>query len=123
MEGSKGGSRGYNLYFTSKKSLQARWDEYLVACKSRQLPVQGSFSLFKEVWRQHNEIHQTTAKGHPVCDECGLIKAERVKWEGRTDPAARLALAALKERKAAHDADHRGERNYAWDFRQQGGES
>ena len=74
------------------------------------------------MWRQHTEIRQQSAKGHAVCDECELIKAERVKWEGRTDATAKQAMAALKERTAAHDADHKGERNYAWDFRQAGGQ-
>ena len=73
------------------------------------------------MWRQHTEIRQQSAKGHAVCDECELIKAERVKWEGRTDATAKQAMAGLKQRKAAHDADHRGERDYAWDFRQAGG--
>ena len=106
MEGSKGGSRGSGLWFVEKKPMQQRWNEYVATRLALGLPVEGSFSLFKEVWMAHPEIRQRGAKGHAICDECGLIRAEKLKWLGRTDEVAKAAMRALLERDAAHTKDH-----------------
>ena len=66
MEGSKGGSRGSGLWFVEKKPMQQRWDEYVATRMALGLPVEGSFSLFKEVWMAHPEIRQRGAKVWPA---------------------------------------------------------
>lgn len=76
----------------------------------------GSESLFTKLWREHTEIVDYPAKGHPTCDKCGKIAAGKAKWEDRNDPAAREQIAKYDAEQKQHDDEHRGERAYAEDI-------
>eukprot|EP00965_Chrysotila_dentata_P204203 6182191-Pleurochrysis_carterae.AAC.1 len=74
MEGDKGGA-SFDHYYTGSRSGNLRFKDYKSFCMSRSLPVLGSESLFKRIWREHTEIREYSAKSHPKCDECGLIES------------------------------------------------
>lgn len=79
------------------------------------LMIGGSYKCLGKLSNARND------QGHVFCDECGHIRAERLKWLGRTyvrtDVAAKNALQALKERADAHEQDHSTERKYVFSFR------
>eukprot|EP00965_Chrysotila_dentata_P032860 1095507-Pleurochrysis_carterae.AAC.1 len=63
-----------------------RWDEYVRSRRAKALPVIGSLSLFKKLWREHNEITEFSAKSHYKCDECGKFKALKDRIAHQMDP-------------------------------------
>ena len=111
MEGPKGGSQPKDKYHLPKAPLSKRWSEYMAHRQKAGLPVIGSQSLFEKLWRKHHEIVEFGAKGHATCDTCGEIMVDRERYRGRPDK-----LEECDERQAAHDANHRGERDYAEDI-------
>ena len=60
----------------------------------------GSESLFKKIWREHHEIIEYGAKGHPKCDECGKNIADRAKYQERSDAVSRQKLKEINEKQA-----------------------
>eukprot|EP00965_Chrysotila_dentata_P126182 4170635-Pleurochrysis_carterae.AAC.1 len=80
MEGEKGGTTAEVLnYYTAKRSSLLRWEDYQAAQIQAGLPVYGSHSLFKKLWKAHSEITECSAKHHPKCDRyvrmhCSLHK-------------------------------------------------
>lgn len=62
------------------------------------------------------EIKQRTATGHDICDICSKIRFERARFEHRTDDESVRRRQELDEEQAAHNKDHRGEREYAKDL-------
>ena len=88
MEGPKGGSEPKDKWRLPKKPLAKRWEDYMNHRKGARLPVIGSQSLFEQLWREHDEIVEFGAKGHPKCDTCGELLADREKYAGRPDKLA-----------------------------------
>ena len=84
MEGSKG-KAAVGRWFTGRRPVPQRWEDYRKSRMEKQLPVIGSLALFKKLWAAHEEIVEQKATGHDICDECGANKAARDKYEGRTD--------------------------------------
>eukprot|EP00965_Chrysotila_dentata_P160991 5315774-Pleurochrysis_carterae.AAC.1 len=72
MEGDKGGG-AHGHWYTGSRTSKQRWEDYKAFRRARSLPVLGSESLFKVLWREHGEIREYTAKSHPKCDQCGLL--------------------------------------------------
>ena len=94
MEGPKGGSDPIDKWRTAKMSMPKRWQQYKEGRTKKGLPIIGSQELFKVLWAEHDEIRETTAKGHAKCDRCGHNHARRLEWAGRNDT---VALDALEE--------------------------
>eukprot|EP00966_Prymnesium_polylepis_P289168 6679291-Prymnesium_polylepis.1 len=128
-EGPKGGSAPTDKWRLPTRAIsgeQGRWEEYEKKRKQLGLPVIGSESLFKKIWREHDEIVEYGAKGHPKCDTCGQNIADRAKYEERSDAVSRQKLKKIAEKQAIttlcsfvrahHDAEHLGERDYAEDW-------
>ena len=115
MEGSKGKATA-GRFFTGKRPLPQRWDDYVKSRKTRGLPVIGTLRLFQKIWKEHDEIVDVKATGHEICDDCGRIKAARDQYEGRTDAVAVAERKRLDEQQAIHDKEHRGERQYGDDI-------
>eukprot|EP00965_Chrysotila_dentata_P101600 3354534-Pleurochrysis_carterae.AAC.1 len=111
MEGSKGGSE-FGKFWTGKRSLTARWEDYARARREQSLPVVGSLSLFKKIWKDHSEIRQFSAKSHPKCDECGKLGALLERLGEANDAATIKSRTRLRNAVAAHKAEHRGKRQY-----------
>jgi hypothetical protein len=60
MEGSKGkGTEGH--FFTGKRPIKQRWEDYRKSRLDRSLPVVGSIHLFTKLWRAHDEIYSVKA--------------------------------------------------------------
>ena len=118
MEGSKGKQSAH--FFTGKRPVKQRWEDYVIGRNNAQLPVIGSLPLFKKLWAAHNEIIQTKASGHDICDTCGALQVRRDALEGRTDAVAEAERKALDRDAAIHDREHRGERDYGDDIWRQG---
>lgn len=118
MEGSKGKQAAH--FFTGKRPVKQRWEDYVIGRNNAQLPVIGSLPLFKKLWAAHNEIIQTKASGHDICDTCGALQVRRDALEGRTDAVADAERKALDRDAAIHDREHRGERDYGDDIWRQG---
>lgn len=114
FEGSK--SKQVEAWFTGKRSLAKRWQDFKKERTTNGLPMVGSEKIFAERWRMHTEIIEQGAKGHPVCDECGKTQVVYDRLEGRTDEAAKQARAKADALQAEHDREHRGEREYAEDI-------
>ena len=85
LEGPKGGSNPKDKWSVPYMSVPDRWKEYKKKRTQLGLPVVGSESLFGKLWSQHKEIREYGAKGHPTCDECGAIQADRIKYEDRPE--------------------------------------
>ena len=118
-----GGLKGHKQsahFFTGKRPVKQRWDDYVIGRNNAQLPVIGSLPLFKKLWAAHTEIIQTKASGHDICDICGALQVRRDALEGRTDAVADAERKALDRDAAIHDREHRGERDYADDIWRQG---
>ena len=90
MEGPKGGSTTKDKYHIPKESISKRWATYVEHRRSKSLPIHGSESLFGKLWAQHKEIREFGAKGHPKCDKCSEIQADRQKYTGREDKLQEL---------------------------------
>ena len=88
MEGPKGGSAPTAKWSIDKTSISKRWDHYKRYRVNAGQPIIGSEGLFKKIWREHTEIREISAKGHPVCNDCGARAAKRAQYEGRTDVVA-----------------------------------
>lgn len=58
-------------------------------------------------------ITEEKAKGHAKCNRCGELEIEREKYAGRMDEEGRKQLARVEQELTVHNAEHRGERNYA----------
>ena len=112
MEGSKG-KASTGKWFTGKRPLPQRWDDYKKSRLEKGLPVLGSLRLWQQIWKEHTEIQQVSATGHDVCDTCGAYQTERDGYDGRTDAHAVSKRAEIDERQAVHDKEHIGERRYA----------
>ena len=115
-EGPKGGSVVHNKWHVAKQSMKQRWETYVKGRQRKKLPVIGSLGLFTKLWKEHTEIVETTAKGHPKCDRCGEMLADRAKYTDRTDAVGREWLQRCDKEQAEHDAEHLGERDYAEDW-------
>ena len=115
MEGAKGRDAPDN-WSTGKRTVPKRWEDYRKFRIRKKLPVVGSYGLFKKLWVAHTEIHEYGAKGHPKCDDCGRIEAEKDALEERRDDQAVSKKKELDLEQAEHDLDHRGEREYASDI-------
>lgn len=94
-------------------TVALRWEDYKKFRLQRGLPVLGSRSLFEKVWREHDEIMEHGAKGHPKCPICGKYQKDRDALDDRTDAAAVAKRAQLAEADEAHALEHMGERRYA----------
>lgn len=70
MEGPKGGFQEHDKWRTGKLPISKRWEEYTKRRLQKKLPVIGSEKLFTRVWKEHEEIHEFSAKGHSTCDWC-----------------------------------------------------
>lgn len=68
LEGPKGGSAAKDKWSIRKMTLPKRWRMYKEGRMKKGLPVIGSFSLFAKLWKEHKEIVEISAKGHPACD-------------------------------------------------------
>lgn len=53
-------------------------------------------------------LWNSAPRGHPKCDTCGELQAERERYTGQPDKQREI-----DEKQALHDAKHRGERDYA----------
>eukprot|EP00965_Chrysotila_dentata_P022970 761097-Pleurochrysis_carterae.AAC.1 len=60
MEGVKGGGSSERFY-TGKRSISARWNDFKSTRYALALPLVGSESLFKKIWCSHTEIRQYSA--------------------------------------------------------------
>ena len=108
MEGSKGGTGGTGKFYTGKRSMKVRWEDYKRSRRAAKQPIIGSLSLFKKLWAQHAEIKEFKAKGHAKCDVCGKIQTEMAKFENNRDEESRQRMEELKLEQQVHDAQHRG---------------
>lgn len=68
LEGPKGGSNPKDTWTIGKMTIPKRWEQYTESRIKKGLPVIGSLSLFKKMWREHDEIVELSAKGHAKCD-------------------------------------------------------
>lgn len=68
MEGTKGGYEVRNTWRTGSMPLAKRWEQYVANRNQKKLPIIGSQALFAKLWREHAEIQEFKAKGHPKCD-------------------------------------------------------
>jgi hypothetical protein len=117
FEGGKGKEK-VDQWHTGKRSLAMRYADFAKERRNAKLPEVGSEWLFRQMWKQHTEIKEFCAKGHPVCEKCGETQIVYDKLEGRTDAAAVQQRADADLKQAQHDFEHRGERKYAdtiWD--------
>eukprot|EP00965_Chrysotila_dentata_P057878 1918732-Pleurochrysis_carterae.AAC.1 len=87
MEGSKGGASA-GLFYTGKRSVADRWDDFKRARQHMALPVVVSLSLFQNIWSKHAEIRQYSAKSYPACDNCGKLLPSLDRLGERTDAEA-----------------------------------
>ena len=115
MEGSKG-KAAVNQWFTGRRTMPQRWEDYRKHRLDKKLPIIGSVHLFTKLWKAHDEIMELKATGHEVCDDCGKNQAERDRYEGRTDNHAIAERKRIDDKQAVHDREHRGERHYANDI-------
>ena len=115
MEGTKGGDDP-DTWFTGKRSMALRWEDYRKERIAQSLPIIGSSALFTKIWHIHAEIIQQGSCGHAVCADCGGFESRRDKIEGRHDAAAKAERQQLAAEEAAHQVEHSGERKYAEDF-------
>ena len=115
-EGPKGGAAPKDKWSVPKQPISLRWKEYVKLRQDKSLPVIGSASLFEKIWREHDEIKEYGAKGHPKCEICGLLAADRARWCGRHDQAAKDNLERIDREQKQHDSEHLGERDYAEDI-------
>ena len=113
-EGSKG--KESQKWFTGKRALTKRWDDFKKYRAEHALPVVGSVGIFRELWKSHTEILEQGATGNPICERCGEYETLYDSLEGRTDATAVKARADADDRKEQHDLEHRGERQYAEDI-------
>eukprot|EP00965_Chrysotila_dentata_P259638 6213624-Pleurochrysis_carterae.AAC.2 len=69
MEGDKGAlAGGVQKWHTGKLPSRIRFEDYKTSQIQSGLPVYGSHSLFKKIWKSHTEITEYSAKHHPKCD-------------------------------------------------------
>lgn len=68
LEGPKGGSAPTDKWTVGKMTLPKRWEQYTTHRMKKGLSVIGSLSLFTKLWKEHSEIVEISAKGHPKCD-------------------------------------------------------
>ena len=90
-----------------------------VACRLCQ-PKGASFSLFKKVWNEFEDIVQEKASGHAKCEVCGDHESRYDALDGRVDSEGRRLMKELEAEKAEHAAYHLGEREYAEDWWENG---
>ena len=112
MEGPKGGSDPVDKWRTSYLPISKRWKEYERTRRAAGLPIIGSESLFKLLWKESG-ISEDKAKGHAKCTRCGELEVEREKYAGRVDAEGRTQLARVEQAMAVHRNEHKGERDYA----------
>ena len=85
MQGTKGGSHaGEDKWHTGYMPMSKRWQAYVKMRTDAGLPVIGRPTLFAELWKTWSNIEEDKASGHPDCDYCGALMADRVKFEGNT---------------------------------------
>ena len=108
MEGDKGGTAGTGKYYCGKRTLKQRWKDYKDSRKELGLQVIGSQSLFSHLWKKHEEIRETKAKGHSKCDICGRLQVEKCKYQFNRDEYSIQRLKELHEEEAIHNAQHMG---------------
>ena len=82
MEGTKGGKPGADKWHTGYMPMSKRWAAYVKMRTDAGLPVIGKQSLFAQLWKEWSDIVEDKACGHPDCDYCGELAADRVKFEG-----------------------------------------
>lgn len=112
MEGPKGGSDPVDKWHTTYMPISKRWKEYEQRRRAAGLPIIGSQSLFTILWNESG-ISEDKATGHAKCTRCGELGVEREKYAGRMDEEGKKQLARVEQEQRIHDAEHRGERNYA----------
>lgn len=69
LEGPKGAADPKDKWTTGRMTLPKRWEQYTRRRMRKGLPVIGSKSLFAKLWKEHTEIVEISAKGHPKCDK------------------------------------------------------
>lgn len=116
LEGPKGGSLVHDKWYVAKQSMKQRWEVYTKGRQRKKLPVIGSLALFTKLWKEHNEIVEVVSKGHPKCDRCGELLAQRAKYADRCDAVGRDWVKQCDAEQAEHDKEHLGERDYAEDW-------
>ena len=116
MEGPKGGSDPNDKWRTAYMPLTTRYSQYLQEQTRLCQPKGGSFSLFKKVWNEFEDIVQEKASGHAKCEICGDHESRYDALEGRVDNEGRRLMKELEAEKAEHAAYHLGEREYAEDW-------
>jgi len=84
MEGTKGGVAGADKVHTSYMPMGKRWDAYKKSRTDKGLPIIGSETLFRELWKSSN-IEEDKAIGHPNCDLCGELDAMRERFKGNPE--------------------------------------
>ena len=112
MEGPKGGSDPVDKWHTTYLPINKRWKEYERHRRASGLPIIGSESLFRILWKESG-ISEEKAVGHAKCNRCGDLEVEREKYAGRMDEEGKRQLARVEKELMVHNAEHRGERNYA----------
>lgn len=94
-------------------AVALRWEDYKKIRLQQGQPVIGTQSLFEKIWREHDEIIEFGALGHPTCPICGKYQVDRDALGERTDAAAIARRLALDEANHVHNEEHMGERRYA----------
>lgn len=94
-------------------TVSLRWEDYKKMRMQMGQPVVGSQGLFEKIWREHDEIVEYGALGHPTCPICGKYQVNRDALGERTDAAAVAKRAQLDEDYQVHTEEHLEERRYA----------
>eukprot|EP00965_Chrysotila_dentata_P055203 1832002-Pleurochrysis_carterae.AAC.1 len=95
MDGSKG-SESADVWWTGKRSMHDRWEDFKRARLSLGLSVVGSETLFKVIWRSHTEFAFFCQVSSRV-RQCGALES---KWDALRE---RTDAEAVKQRKAIRE--------------------